>query len=226
MVARCASILAVILQFATPSFGQDYVDPFSAAAGMSDRVCEPDFDIRFSRERLCVTGFPERLREHVYESAVTGRREIQWDARDVLMREDFLSETWPVGVTGIRISDGEIAPIPNELSGSSIPNMRETTVGWLRFHYPENLSFMAGSLSITCSPSSLSAVPEGYVESCIISASMDGLRITVYALAGFFWDGGPGWPLLLRDYDEDAWQGSLDHVQDFLDHAILFREPR
>lgn len=222
--------VGVALALAAPAFGQAASDESASARVTLERGCEPAFDIRFSQEWLCLIGFPEHRREGLYRSAVTGRREVQWSAREVLMREDFLSDTWPVGVTGIRISDGEISSIRmlGERYGapqiSSLPGMLELPNPGRKMYFPKRLNFAAGQLIIRCSPFLLTAARGEYVEKCTIAASFNGLRITVYAFTGFFWDGGPGWPLFLRDYDEDAWQASLDQVQSFLDLAILFRE--
>lgn len=205
--------------------GAGIADTQPASSDVPERSCEPNFDIRFTQERLCLIGFPEHRRAGLYKSATRGRREVQWQAREVLSREDFLSDAWPIGVSAVRISDGEIAPPRKPLRKSSFPNMLQVQTGGRSTFFPQNLSLASGGLRIRCYPTLLPAARGRYVEDCNFVPSMGGLRIIVYAYTGFFWDGSPGWPLFFTDYDEDAWQASLNQVEQFLDHAILFREP-
>ncbi len=190
-------------------------------------ACEPPAQrVELERNLLCVRGLhPTTLK--VLESDPLPGRVVQWDAPDILPRGDELTAAWPTGVVSIRISQGSLRDVPGPLVPSTLPDMLEGQEGPFTYHYPQALRFRGEHLFIRCRPTLLPAARGIYVESCAVFIPMpNDLRLTVYADAGAFYDGGPGWPTLLRDYDPAAWQASLDEVAAFLDVVVLSRERR
>lgn len=194
---------------------------------MAAFTCKPPNQrVEFERILLCVRGLTASNLGVIEDAPLPGRI-IQWNASDILRREDELTAAWPTGASYIRISQGGLRWPRVPLVPSELPDMFEERQGFFTYYYPKALKFRGERLYLLCKPTSLLAAPDTDVEYCATLISMpNGLRLTVRAYAGAFYDGGPGWPTLLRDYHPAAWQAALDEVAAFLDLVLISQRER
>ncbi|MEL7284956.1 MAG: hypothetical protein AAGJ68_10605 [Pseudomonadota bacterium] len=177
--------------------------------------------VEFPETFLCVAGLSSDSVAAI-NSAQPQQRILQWSERQISQVSKKLTESWPEGVTAIRVSQGRLRMPQSALRPADIPDALAEVVGPTTYYWHQRLHFGGEDVVIRCSPSFITAAAEKYGEVCSIFANLaNDLRVTIYVLTGVFYDGGNAWPTLMRDYDEAAWQSSLDHTVNFLNLTIL-----